>query len=61
MLDLRLALLNEQQEAKVEHWQKVETGEWLVSQYVGLEAVLEIPRYELHIPLSDIYLNVDFA
>jgi len=54
-------LLIEQQEAKVEHWQKVETGEWLVSQYVGLEAVLEIPRYELHIPLSDIYLNIDFA
>ena len=54
-------LLIEQQEAKVEHWQKVETGEWLVSQYVGLEAVLEIPRYELEIPLSEIYLNVDFA
>ena len=54
-------LLIEQREPKVEHWQKLETGEWLLSQYVGLNAVLEIPRYELHIPLSDIYLNVDFA
>jgi hypothetical protein len=53
-------LLIEQREAKVEHWQKVETGEWHLNQYVGLEAVLKIPRYELEIPLSEIYLNVDF-
>ncbi len=53
-------LLIEQREAKVEHWQKLETGEWIVSQFVGLEAVLEMPRYELHIPLSEIYLNVEF-
>ncbi len=54
-------LLIEQREPKVEHWQKLETGEWIVSQFVGLNAVLEIARYELHIPLSEIYLNVDFA
>jgi Uma2 family endonuclease len=53
-------LLIEQREAKVEHWQKVETGEWHLNQYVGLEAVLKIPRYELQISLSEIYLNVDF-
>jgi Uma2 family endonuclease len=53
-------LLIEQREPKVEHWQKLETGEWFLSQSVGLNAVLEIPRYELEIPLSEIYLNVEF-
>ncbi|MFQ3607852.1 MAG: Uma2 family endonuclease [Chloroherpetonaceae bacterium] len=53
-------LLVEQQKPCVEHWQKLETDEWQVSKVVGLESMLEIARYELHIPLSEIYLNVSF-
>ncbi len=49
-----------QSEPKVMHWQKSEAGEWRASEVLGLESTLEIARYELHIPLSEIYLNVEF-
>lgn len=51
-------LLIAQSEPKVTHWQKLEIGEWQVSEIVGLESVLEVKRFALHLPLSEIYLNV---
>ncbi len=49
-----------QEKASVEHWQKVGAGEWQRQEVVGVEGVLSIARYELSIPLAEIYLNVAF-
>lgn len=53
-------LLVAQSEASVVHWWKSEMGEWQVSEVVRVESVLEVKRYDLQIPLAEIYLNVAF-
>ncbi|MGQ9804549.1 MAG: Uma2 family endonuclease [Chlorobiales bacterium] len=53
-------LLIAQSKASVVHGWKSEMGEWQVSEVVGVESVLEVKRYDLQIPLAEIYLNVAF-
>ncbi|MFN3346177.1 MAG: Uma2 family endonuclease, partial [Chloroherpetonaceae bacterium] len=49
-----------QEKACVEHWEKLGAGEWQRQEVIGVEGVLRIARYELAIPMAEIYLNVEF-
>lgn len=44
---------------RVEHFRRMETGQWLLTVREGDEAVLELPALGCEIPLSEIYEDVD--
>jgi Uma2 family endonuclease len=54
-------LLIAQKEPLVEHFHKQESGEWRKRVFTGLDATLHIAQFELSVPLSELYLNVDFS
>jgi len=48
-----------QRKRQVEHFRRLETGQWLLTVLEGDDAVLEIPALECTIPLREIYAETD--
>lgn len=48
-----------QETKRVEHYRRLDTGQWLLTAYEGAEAVLVMEDLGLYIPLSEIYEGVD--
>jgi Uma2 family endonuclease len=53
-------LLISQHVAHVEHYSKQENNKWMMSEYDGLQASLELPSLEMILNLSSIYAKVKF-
>ena len=52
-------VLVSQRERRVEHFRRVEAGQWLLTVLVGDEAVLELPSLGCAVPLHEIYTQTD--
>ncbi len=48
----------EQVERRVEHWKRLESGQWLMTIVEG-DGVLSLPILDCRIALSDIYADLD--
>jgi Uma2 family endonuclease len=48
-----------QDERRVDHYRKLETGQWLLTVYKGDDAVLELPSLSCAIRLAELYVPVD--
>jgi Uma2 family endonuclease len=48
-----------QRKRKVEHFRRLESGQWLMTELEGDDAVLELPSLGCAIPLRDIYAGTD--
>lgn len=53
-------LLISQDHARIERYLRQENNEWLLTNAIGLEAVLELPSIQCTLPLSDVYEKVEF-
>jgi Uma2 family endonuclease len=58
---LREYVLISQNEPRVEKFQNQLNGAWMLSEYVGFDAVCELPSIDTRIPLSKIYRKVKFS
>jgi len=52
-------VLVSQRERRVEHFRRLDSGQWLLTVVEGDDALLELPSLELAIPLSEIYAQTD--
>jgi Uma2 family endonuclease len=52
-------VLVSQRERRVEHFRRLESGQWLLTVHQGDEAVLELPAIGCAIPLGEIYDQTD--
>ena len=57
---LREYILIEQTHAWVQRWKRGGTGQWVVEEYSGLDAVLPIEALSCEVPLRELYLKVEF-
>ena len=57
---LREYLLISQDEPYIEHYVRQPNGNWLFSDVVGLDAVLELPSIQCTLALADVYAKVSF-
>ncbi len=48
-------VLVSQEERHVDYFQRLDTGDWLLTAYQGEDATLAVPRMNLEIPLAEIY------
>jgi len=46
-------------EPRVEHYRRLESGEWLISEYKGDAAMLRLPSLGCEIPLAELYEGED--
>lgn len=53
-------ILISQKEPRVEHYLRLENGEWLLREYIGLESTFDIASINCRISLTDLYDRVDF-
>ena len=53
-------VLIEQSCQQVEHYQKVDTNQWLLTEYQGTDSILDLVVGNMTIPLADIYDKVTF-
>jgi Uma2 family endonuclease len=53
-------LLVWQTEARIEHFVRQPTGQWLLSEYQGLTAIASLPSIECELPLADVYDRIEF-
>lgn len=58
---LKEYVLVSQYRPKIEKFRRQASGEWVLSECTGLEAVCEFGSVECRIPLSEIYSNVKFT
>jgi len=49
-----------QDQARIEHYLRQPSGEWLLSDAVGLEAVIELPSIGCTLTLAEVYEKVNF-
>lgn len=61
LLTLHDYILIHQSDAQIEHYQRMKDGGWLLTETKGLEAVLEIPKPEIKLPLAQVYERVDWS
>jgi len=52
-------VLVSQNERRIEHYRRIESGQWLLTVLQGDEAVLELPVLGCSIPLGEIYAGTD--
>lgn len=52
-------VLVSQSEHRIEHFKRLESGQWLLTTYQGDDAILELPALECSIPLGEIYAQTD--
>ena len=57
---LRDYVLLEQDRPHVEHFRKSDAGLWILHEYDGADAVLELPSIDVRAPLGEIYQRVEF-
>jgi Uma2 family endonuclease len=50
-----------QEQARIERYLRQPSGEWLLSDAVGLEAVIDLPSIECTLALTDVYNKINFA
>ncbi|MBI1258949.1 MAG: Uma2 family endonuclease [Chloroflexi bacterium] len=53
-------ILIAQDQARIERYLRQPSGEWLLTDAVGLEAVIELPSIECTLALADVYEKVSF-
>lgn len=53
-------LLVWQTEARIEHFVRQPTDQWLLSEYQGITAIVSLPLIECELPLTDVYDRVEF-
>ncbi len=53
-------ILISQTEPRVEHYLRLESGEWLLREYIGLESTFDIASINCRVSLADLYDRVDF-
>ncbi len=53
-------ILISQKEPRVEHYLRLENGEWLLREYIGLESTFDIASINCHISQAYLYDRVDF-
>ena len=58
---LREYILVAQDEPLCERFVRLESGEWAVESFVGLDAALELRSVPMQVPLADIYAGVTFS
>lgn len=58
---LRVYILVSSREARIEVFCRQDDGDWRIEEFVGRDATLAIPEWELAIPLADIYDQIDFS
>lgn len=51
-------ILVEQVEHRVDHFHRLESGQWLLTRFAGDESFLVLPTLDCRIPLSAIYANL---
>lgn len=51
-------ILIEQIEHRVDHFQRLESGQWLRTSYLGDESILALPALDCQLPLAAIYANL---
>lgn len=61
IVSLREFVLVSQTEPLIERYLRQADGDWLLSEFKGLEAVLVLESVPCRVPLAEIYRNVDFA
>ena len=54
-------LLVSQNAARIEHYRRAEDDTWVLTDYVGLDAVLDLPSIGCKLSLADAYERVDFT
>lgn len=54
-------VLIEQYQPRVEHYVKQGTAQWLLTEYVGLEASFHLSSVDVEIALADLYENIEFG
>ena len=54
-------LLVDQKQARVELYSRAEDKQWLLTEYCGLEATVELTAVPVAIPLSELYEGVDLG
>lgn len=52
-------ILISQKEPRVEHYHRLESGEWLLREYIGLGSTVDIASINCRISLADLYERVD--
>jgi len=52
-------ILVSQHEEKVEHYQRLDTGQWVLTAYEGLDASVSLPTLGVSLPLAKLYANLD--
>jgi len=58
---LQEMLLIEQEYPAVDHYIRQQSGDWLLKQPEGLEAVIELPSIQSRLTFADIYARITFA
>jgi Uma2 family endonuclease len=58
---LREYILVAQKEPRVERFQRQPTGQWILTEYKGLEATAHFETIDCGLPLTEIYADVNFA
>ncbi len=46
---------------RVEHFTRLENGDWVLRVYLELDAALRLEHFEISVPLSEIYEDVEFG
>lgn len=54
-------LLVSQEEAGVECFARQSSGQWLLAEFVGLDAVCQLQAVDCDLPLTEIYYGLDFG
>ncbi|MBL8157275.1 MAG: Uma2 family endonuclease, partial [Anaerolineae bacterium] len=57
---LREYILVAQDVERIEHYVRQEDGQWLFSDALGSEAVVELPSIQCRLPLNEVYDKVTF-
>lgn len=52
-------VLVSQHEEKIEHYRRLDTGQWILTAYQGKEAVVALPALECELPLAEVYDKLD--
>ena len=58
---LREYVLVSQTERRVEHYRRLETGQWVLTEVQGEAGVVSFPALECEVPLGEIYEKVDLV
>ena len=61
MDSLKALVLVAQDKAYVEVYQRLPNGEWSFHEFQGMDEVVRLPDIGTELPMSDVYLNVDFT